>query len=61
MRALAFKWMRILYRCWQDRKPYSEELHLTRLANRRNAQMQKLARAVQILWMASACAVKKTC
>jgi transposase len=48
VRALAFKWMRILYRCWQDRKPYSEELHLARLAKRRNTQVQKLVRAVQI-------------
>jgi hypothetical protein len=48
VRALAFKWMRILYRCWQDRKPYSEELHLVRLAKRRNAQVKKLAQAVKI-------------
>jgi transposase len=27
VRALAFKWIRILYRCWQDRTPYSESLY----------------------------------
>jgi hypothetical protein len=48
VRALAFKWMRILYRCWQDRKPYSEQLPLARLVKRRSAQIQGLARAVQI-------------
>jgi len=24
VRALAFKWQRIIWRCWQDRKPYDE-------------------------------------
>ena len=26
-RALAFKWIRILFRCWKDRKPYCEDLY----------------------------------
>ena len=30
-RALAFKWIRILYRCWQDRKPYDEATYLLAL------------------------------
>jgi hypothetical protein len=25
VRALAFKWQRIIWRCWQDRKPYEEK------------------------------------
>jgi transposase len=28
VRALAFQWMRILYRCWKDRQPYREEIYL---------------------------------
>jgi transposase len=31
-RALAFKWLRIIYRCWQDRLPYDEAKHIQRLA-----------------------------
>ncbi|MET0501619.1 MAG: IS110 family transposase [Candidatus Binatia bacterium] len=31
VRALAFKWIRIIYRCWKDRKPYDEQIHLTSL------------------------------
>lgn len=31
IRALAFKWLRILYRCWQDRKPYNEATYLKAL------------------------------
>lgn len=28
IRALAFKWIRIFYRCWRDRVPYDEKLYL---------------------------------
>jgi Transposase/Transposase IS116/IS110/IS902 family len=35
VRALAFKWMRILYRCWKARQPYREEVYLASLARRR--------------------------
>lgn len=38
IRALAFKWIRILFRCWQDRVPYNEDLYLSR----RNARALQL-------------------
>jgi transposase len=31
VRALAFKWIRILFRCWKDRIPYDEDVHLRSL------------------------------
>ncbi len=31
LRSLAFKWMRILFRCWQDRTPYDEATYLAAL------------------------------
>lgn len=31
IRALAFKWIRIVYRCWQDRVPYDEAKYLKAL------------------------------
>lgn len=34
LRALAFKWIRILYRCWQDRTPYDEARYLLALQRR---------------------------
>lgn len=34
VRALAFKWIRILYRCWQERKPYNETVYLQALEKR---------------------------
>jgi len=34
VRALAFKWIRIVFRCWQDRVAYDESRYLTALAER---------------------------
>jgi len=34
VRALAFQWIRILYRCWQDSKPYEESRYLAALERR---------------------------
>jgi transposase len=31
VRALAFKWIRIIFRCWKDRVSYNEEVHLSSL------------------------------
>lgn len=36
VRALAYKWIRILYRCWQTRTPYDEKLYLEALRRRRS-------------------------
>ncbi len=30
-RALAYKWQRIIFRCWQDRVPYDEAKYIQRL------------------------------
>ncbi|MDA9981966.1 IS110 family transposase [Gammaproteobacteria bacterium] len=34
VRALAFKWIRILYRCWYTRTPYNESVYLKALQRR---------------------------
>jgi transposase len=34
VRSLAFKWIRILFRCWKARKPYQEDLYRHALAQR---------------------------
>jgi transposase len=36
VRALAFKWIRILFRCWKDRQPYDEARYLRSLEMRRS-------------------------
>ena len=43
VRALAFKWIRILYRCWQDRTPYEESVYLQALHHRGSALLHNLA------------------
>jgi transposase len=37
VRALAFKWIRILYRCWQERTPYDESTYLQALMRRNSS------------------------
>ena len=34
VRALAYKWIRILFRCWKNRQPYDPQLYLTALLKR---------------------------
>jgi transposase len=36
IRALAFKWIRILFRCWIDRTPYDESRYLSALQKRQS-------------------------
>lgn len=40
LRALAFKWIRIVFRCWKNKTPYDESAYLFALKNR-NASMAK--------------------
>jgi transposase len=44
VRALAFKWIRILFRCWQNRTPYDESLYLNALQRRGSPLIHNLAR-----------------
>ena len=34
VRALAYKWIRIIFRCWQDRVPYDDRLYVSALHNK---------------------------
>jgi hypothetical protein len=36
LRALAFKWIRILWKCWKDRKPYDQAAYLKQLNHRKS-------------------------
>jgi len=48
VRALAFKWIRILFRCWKDRKPYREDFYREALA--RHQQRVSKRAPVQLQW-----------
>jgi transposase len=45
LRALAFKWIRILWRCWQDRLPYDETRYLAALQHRHSPLAAQLSAA----------------
>jgi transposase len=46
VRALAFKWIRILFRCWQERTPYDESVYLHALSCRGSSLLHNLAKEV---------------
>ena len=46
VRSLAFKWIRILFRCWQERTPYNEQIYLQALARRGSPLLRQLPAAV---------------
>jgi hypothetical protein len=54
VRSLAYKWLRIIYRCWKDGKPYDEQIYLRSL--RRNSSLlgATLALATQARWKSAA-------
>jgi hypothetical protein len=47
LRALAFKWIRILYRCWQTRTPYHEARYLKALQRRGSPLLAAIPPATQ--------------
>ncbi len=46
VRALAFKWIRILFRCWQNRVPYDESRYLEALKRRGSPLIHNLAKSM---------------
>ena len=46
VRALAFTWIRILYRCWQARTPYNESVYLQALKRRSAPLLHNLTHGV---------------
>ena len=43
IRALAFKWIRILHRCWKERRPYDENQYLQALKQHGSALWELIA------------------
>jgi hypothetical protein len=44
VRTVAFKWLRIVFRCWQDRKLYDEARYLLSLRARQSPLLQAAAK-----------------
>ena len=47
LRALAYKWIRIVYRCWQTRTPYDESVYLNALKRHRSPLIANVATTAQ--------------
>ena len=45
VRALAFKWIRILYRCWKTRTPYNEDRYYAQLYKKQSPLLKFLESA----------------
>lgn len=50
VRALAAKWIRILFRCWKDRTPYDEQTYLLALAKHHSPLNDLLETATTVGW-----------
>lgn len=48
VRALAFKWIRILYRCWESRTPYDESIYLKSLRRRGSPLLENISANVKM-------------
>ena len=54
VRALAFKWIRILFRCWKDKTPYDENRYMQVLERRRKSPAAAASLPVELQWKTSA-------
>jgi hypothetical protein len=50
VRSLAFKWIRISFRCWKDGKPYDEEIYMQSLRRRGSLLAAALGPATSAGW-----------
>jgi len=50
VRSLAFKWLRIIYRCWKDAKPYDEQRYIQSLRRRGSLFAGALGSATLTEW-----------
>jgi len=50
VRALAFKWIRIIFRCWKEGKPYDEQVYLQSLRRRGSLLDAALGSATGAAW-----------
>lgn len=50
VRALAYKWIRVLFRCWKNGVPYAESVHLRALNERRQLGPEPKSSSVNLQW-----------
>src|SRR5256884_3441224 len=59
VRALAFKWIRIIYRCWKERVAYDENVYLAALAKHNRSKSTRLNSSHGYISYAVFCLKKK--
>jgi transposase len=50
VRSLAFKWIRIIFRCWKNGEPYDEEKYMQSLRRRGSLLMDALGPPTSVAW-----------
>lgn len=50
VRSLAFKWIRVLFRCWKNRTPYDEAIYLRSLQQHNSPLAELLGPATKLGW-----------
>jgi transposase len=50
VRALAYKWIRVLFRCWKDSRPYDEQTYLQALAKRNSPFKLAGQSSTKLVW-----------
>jgi transposase len=50
VRALAYKWIRVLFRCWKDGRPYDEQTYLQALARRNSPLKPTAGSSTKLVW-----------
>ena len=50
VRALAYKWIRVLFRCWKDGRPYDEQIYLQALAQRNSPLKSTAGPSTKLAW-----------
>lgn len=50
VRSLAYKWIRVVFRCWKDRRPYDERLYMRSLQQRNSPLAAHLLGATNAKW-----------
>src|SRR5215468_6519038 len=50
VRSLAFKWIRIIFRCWKNGEPYDEEKYMQSLRRRGSLLLDALGPPTSVAW-----------
>lgn len=50
VRARAYQWIRVLFRCWKDGRPYDEQIYVQALAKRNSSLKLTAGSSTKLVW-----------